>query len=187
MNIPSGTPLKTGLSVSSVDFFSLIKELSTRKFSGYLAIAISGKAGVEEGTMFFDDGKPVGAEYEYYFFKKSFYGKQAFERVVNASAAEHGVMDVFELSADQVHLVLAFNEAIIFVPEQSELASRSVAFSQVFEDQVASSQVPVTRASLLRKYNISGVLEKQQKPQAVLREVPMQEDLLEKLVKQEKM
>ncbi len=189
MNIPAGTPLKTGLDVATVDFFSLLKDLGGRKFSGYLALAIAGERGIEEGTMFFDEGKPSAGVYEYYSFKKTFYGKEAFERILNASAAPHGAMDVFELSPDQVHLVLAFNEAAINVPAEGELAPRRIVFSPKYGEALAQAQAPQTRGELLKKYRLSAIAEDEKPPSSAssqLREVSFQQDFLEKLVKKEK-
>lgn len=184
MNIPSGTPLKTGLDASSVDFFSLLKELEKRKTSGYLAVTTAGEYGVEEGTMFFDEGKPVAAFYEYYYFKKSFYGSDAFERVINASASPHGIIDVFELSADQVHLVLAFNESAISVPTEGEMVPHKLLFDKQFEEKLKNSQMPETRSGLLKKYKLAGVMA-EEKPASPLKEVSFGQDYLEKLVAKE--
>lgn len=185
MNIPSGTPIKTGLEASAVDFFSLLKELEKRKTSGYLAITTAGEYGVEEGTLFFDEGKPVAAFYEYYYFKKTFYGREAFERVLNASASPHGIIDVFELSTDQVHLVLAFNESAISVPTEGETASRKIIFNKDFEEKLKGAQVPQTRGNLLKKYKLSSVME-EEKPVSPLKEVSFGGDLLGKLMSKDK-
>ena len=185
MNIPSGTPLKTGLEVSSVDFFALLKEMEKRRTSGYLAIAIAGEYGVEEGTMFFDEGKPVAAFYEYYFFKKTFYGREAFERIVNASASLHGVIDIFELSTDQVHLVLAFNESAISVPTEGDISPRKVIFSKEFEERLKGALLPQTRGGLLKKYKLAGVMD-EEKPVSPLKEVSFSEDFLQKLMAKDK-
>lgn len=185
MNIPSGTALKTGLDVAAVDFFALLKELEKRRTSGYLAITTAGEYGVEEGTLFFDEGKTVAAFYEYYYFKKTFYGREAFERILNSSAAQHGVLDVFELSMDQVHLVLAFNEAAISVPTDAELAPRKMVFNKDLEEKLKAAQVPETRGGLLKKYKLAGAVA-EEKPLSPLKEVSLQQDFLEKLVGKEK-
>jgi len=185
MNIPSGTPLKTGLDVSTVDFFSLLKELEKRKTSGYLAVTTAGNYGVEEGTMFFDEGKPVAAFYEYYYFKKNYYGREAFERVLNASASPHGVMDVFELSTDQVHLVLAFNESAISVPTEGELSTRKIIFNKEFEEKLKGALVPETRGGLLKKYKLASVMNEEQ-PASPLKELSLQQDFLDKLMAKQK-
>lgn len=176
MNLPAGTPLKTGLDVANVDFYALVKELGKIGFNGYVCIATAGEAGFEEGTLMFDEGKPVASIYEYYKYRKTYFGDDAFKRVLNASAAKDGVVDVFELTKEQVHLVLAFNEKAISVPGAEELAPRKIEWTPQFERQAASSQIPLTRDQLLRKYKLAEV--KEQSESSGLEEVSLEKDPL---------
>ncbi len=137
MNLPSGKPIKTNLDASSTDLVALIDELRRKRFCGYLAIAIKGLAGVEEGTVLVDTGKIVGTTYEYYAFNKELSGERAFQRVLNAAACQNGVIDVVELNAEQVHLALAFHEDAVFVPSDESLRHIKLpAYSPFFEDEV---------------------------------------------------
>ena len=157
MNLPAGTPLKTGLEVANVEFYALLKELDKLKFNGYVCLTVAGEKGFEEGAQIFDDGKPVASVYEYYKYRKTYYGEEAFNRVLNAAVAKEGIIDVFELSKEQVHLILAFNEKAINVPSPQQLAPRKLVHSPAYENQAASSLVPPTRDALLRKYKLADV------------------------------
>ena len=178
MNLPSGNPLKMGLDVAVVDFFALLRELGDRKFSGYAAIAVQGKYGIEEGTQVFDDGKPVASFYEYYAFRKMAAGSEAFRRVINASASMKGVIDVVELTNEQVQLAVAFNEAAIYIPSESELKPRKLEFDPMFEEEFKLRSLSPTRDELLKKYNVSGAVAPHSDADAGL---PRQDDLLERL------
>ncbi len=184
MNLPLGTALKTGLDVASVDFFALLKELHDKRFNGYVALAVQGASGIEEGTQLFDEGKPVASFYEYYRINKTLYGHGAFERVLNASAANAGVIEVFELSNEQVHLVVAFNEPAIFVPTETDLRPRQIVFSNSFEEAVRASTLSPTRGELLKKYRLSQA-DVSTVETGGLSSLPVgkAEDLLEKLVR----
>jgi hypothetical protein len=178
MNLPSGNALKTGLDVAVIDFFALLRELSDRKFSGYAAIATQGKYGIEEGTQVFDDGKPVASFYEYYAFRKMAVGGDAFKRVLNASTAIKGVIDVVELTNEQVQLAIAFNEAAIYIPSAAELRPRKIEFDPLFEEEFKFQSLSPTRDELLKKYKVSGAVAQ---PSAGDDGLPAVDDLLERL------
>lgn len=154
MNLPPGTMLKTGLDTATVNFSSLLKELAKKKFNGYVAMVIPGLGGLEEAILVFDEGRAVASSYEYMFYHKSMLGKEAFARVLNASASKSGVIDVIELSNEQVHLLLAFTEAAIYLPTDAELAAPIKEFTYDYEISMRSSQVPATREQLLKKYKL---------------------------------
>lgn len=160
MNLPSGLVVKAALDVAGVDFPMLVKELMKKGFNGYLSITIA-SGGVEEGTMVFDAGKIIACAYEYFRHDKTLVGDGAFIRVFNASAAKYGVIDIYQLSAEQVKLVLAFNEKAFLsaVPNEGDvdrLGKRP--FSQALEDEVAGNGAPVaSKEDVLRKYKLSGI------------------------------
>ena len=137
MNLPSGKTLKTNLDTASPDLVALIDELRRKRFCGYLAITIKGQAGVEEGTVLIDTGKIVGTTYEYYAFNKELAGERAFQRVLNAASNKTGIIDVIELTVEQIHLGLAFHEDAVFVPSDESLRHIKLpAYSPFFEDEV---------------------------------------------------
>ncbi len=137
MNLPSGKTLKINLDASSTDLVALIDELRRKRFCGYLAITTKGQTGIEEGTVLIDTGKVVGTTYAYFAFNKELSGERAFQRVLNAASNKTGVIDVIELSAEQVHLALAFHEDAVFVPSDESLRHIKLpSYSPFFEDEV---------------------------------------------------
>ncbi|MCX6767938.1 MAG: DUF2226 domain-containing protein [Candidatus Micrarchaeota archaeon] len=157
MNLPSGAPVKTGIDVASVDFPALLHELLKKGFSGYLCIAVQGAGGIEEGTLLFDGKKISGGFYEYFKHNKILMGKDAWARVLNAAGAEQGVVDIYQLSSEQVELVLAFNEQAIWVPSEKELRElKTASFSPALEEQ-AKGMRKEEKEDLLKKYKLAGV------------------------------
>jgi len=160
MNLPSGAPVKTGIDVASVDFPALLHELLKKGFSGYLCITVQGFGGIEEGTLLLDGKKITGGFYEYFRHNKTLVGKEAWARVLNAAGAENGVIDIYHLSAEQVELILAFNEQAIWVPSDREIRDLKTArFSAVLEQQVAGAKEG-EKEELLKKYRLAGVKER---------------------------
>ncbi len=158
MNLPAGSVVKTDVDVASVDFLGLLKELKSKVFNGYLCIAVKGKTGFEEGVVVFDNGKVEAVAYDYLAFNKSVVGSKALARVVNASSAKQGVIDLFQLTNEQVQLIIAFNEQAIVVPNEDELKRlKTEVFSNSFEEEITGGKEAETEKDLLKKYKVSGV------------------------------
>lgn len=131
--------MKTGIDVATLDFPALLKELIKKKFSGYACVTIQGKGGLEEGTMVFNGGKPTAAVYEYLKHNKTMFAKEAVSRVFNAAAATYGVVDIYQLTPEQVQLILAFNENAVLstvLTERDIDASVVTNFSDKLEEEL---------------------------------------------------
>ena len=138
--LSSGKILQENTDVNEVDFIKTSASLCKQNFTGYAAICIKGASGLEEGTFLFDQGKIAGCFYEYYALKKEFYGKDAFQRILNASASKNGLFDIISITPDQVRLALAVNQKIMFAAtaEQFQLAGARE-FSPLFEQQASTA------------------------------------------------
>ncbi|MBI2445641.1 DUF2226 domain-containing protein [Candidatus Micrarchaeota archaeon] len=170
MNLPSGKILKTNLDATSTDLVALMDELRRKRFNGYLALTIKGQAGIEEGTVLLDSGKVVGATYEYYAYDKEVAGEKAFQRLLNAASHKSGVIDVVELTAEQVHLALAFHEDAVFVPSEESLRHIKLpAYSPFFEEEIRKEAQTAGSDLLGKKYKLYD-LTKPGQPGAVMPE-----------------
>jgi len=112
MNIPVGTLKEEGSSLKDTNLPEKLSGLMKESFTGYIALTVEGRSGIEEGLAVLKNGLLVGTIYEYLKFNKSFYGKDALTQFFNSSLAEFGVMDIGQLSKQQVDLIVAFNEKI---------------------------------------------------------------------------
>ncbi len=183
MNLPAGKPVKTAIDVATVDFVALLNELIGKSFNGYLCITIQGAGGIEDGELVFENGKIVISSYEYLKHGKTLLGEAAFVRAINASAAQHGVIDIYQLTLEQVELVLAFNENAIFVPNEKDLKNLKITtFSTFFEEQVKTEEKTVTRSDLMKKYRLEDLHEGKAEPGPD--ETSEDEELLSEIVKQ---
>jgi hypothetical protein len=164
INLPAGTPVKTAIDVATVDFVALIGELQKKAFNGYVSIAVMGAGGIEEGTLVFDEGKIAASIYEYYKYNKLLQGELAFPRVLNASGAKKGVIDLFQLTAQQVQLFLAFNENSIFVPAEKDLKTLKVSeFSPFFEEQVKEEEKRDTKSDVIKKLKLEDLKKEEER------------------------
>ncbi|MFH0971878.1 MAG: DUF2226 domain-containing protein [Candidatus Micrarchaeota archaeon] len=162
MNLPAGIIVKTAIDVATIDFSALLKELREKAFNGYIAMTIQGISGMEEGTVVCDNGKIVASFYEYFKYNKQVLGDLAFQRVMNSSAAKHGVVDIFQLTNDQVQLILAFNERAICLPSETDIKRLKVEeFSPFFEEQVKETASVGTKDELMKKYKLGDVEKKE--------------------------
>jgi hypothetical protein len=153
--LPPGQSVKTGIDLAGLDFQGLLKELARKAFTGYLAIMVKGVGGLEEGTLIYDSGKVVACTYEYLRHDKLLFGSDAFVRVANATAAKKGVVDLFQLSADQVKLIAAFNDKMAFSPQDSDMSAfNATDFSPFLEEQVKEQAKPEAREQLLKRLKL---------------------------------
>ena len=157
MKLVAGTPVKTLVDLSSVDLQRLVEgELSAKKFCGYVCLTIRGENGFEEGVLLIDGGKIVGCSYEYLAFGKQFFGKNAFQRFVNALAARTGVVDVFELKPDDVHGILALNRDVLCSASGRDLV-KPKEFSPFFEQEVAREKTVVDeKKEFFKRFKLKG-------------------------------
>lgn len=165
MNLPSGKPVKTGLETSTTDTLKLVEELGQKRFTGYLALCVKGQKGVEEATLLLDSGKIVAAAYEYYAYGRELYGEKAFTRFLNATAAKAGILDIYETSAEQIHLLLAFHEEAVFVPRDEDLRRVKVtAFSVQPESEIEREAMEKKEIDPTRKYQLHALTKDEPAP-----------------------
>jgi len=158
MKLLAGTPVKTLVDLAQVDLQNLVeKELGSKKFAGYVCLTIRSEHGFEEGVLLLDGGKIVGCGYEYLAFNKQFFGKNAFQRFLNALAAKSGVVDVFESKPDELHGILALNNDLLHAASGKDLA-KPKEFSPFFEQEVAQEKpgAGVEKKEFFKRFKLKG-------------------------------
>ncbi|MBU0662617.1 MAG: DUF2226 domain-containing protein [Candidatus Diapherotrites archaeon] len=113
MNLPVGSAVAEEVALKDFDIQGITDSLFDKLFSGYIVVTIDGYDGMEEGVMIFRKGTLAGALYEYMNYDILVFGEPALVQVFNALAAEHGAVDIYNLSNQQIDLVTAFNDKII--------------------------------------------------------------------------
>ena len=155
ISLPRGKMVEKNADLLATDFLKKLVEMQKMGFTGYVALCVKGLSGLEEATVLYDEGKLVGCFYEYYKFNKTFEGREAFQRVLNASAAKNGVFDVIALKTEQVRLVLAVNEKIVFVPAPGQIEHAKVAeFSPLFEQNVTPESEEKVKSDVLKRFKL---------------------------------
>ncbi|MFH1779744.1 MAG: DUF2226 domain-containing protein [Candidatus Micrarchaeota archaeon] len=171
MNLPRGKPLKQGIDVATVNFKSLLNEIKNKKITGYMSITVKGITGIEDGTLIFDNGKIVGSAYEYLKYNKTFMGKEAFPRILNSTAAKKGIMDIYTLELEQIHLIFVVNEGMIFTPDERTVEKIKVdSFSPMFEEELKNSLYKNSKEDVLSKYKM-GEINQSKKGENVLTKI----------------
>lgn len=112
MNLPAGVTRVLGKNVKTFDAKKDLDDLSAAGFSGYVVESLFGENGVEESAIIYRQGQGMGAVYEYYGLKQTLQGDDALVHVMNGFLSNFGVMDMVDLSIQQVDLVTAFNPKI---------------------------------------------------------------------------
>ena len=110
MNLPSGSLLRQAVNAKQADYKREVFLQANEGFSGYLVATVEGVEGIEEGALFYRDGKIVASVYEYLKHGVSVSSEEAARCCFNALASDYAVYDLVKLSNKQVDLVLALNE-----------------------------------------------------------------------------
>jgi len=109
MNFPVGSVLTKGEIPNNI--INIANELISKKFNGYIVQSVKGEV-IEEGVLFFRDGKISACIVECTMLKQTFKGKEALELFLNQTKGK-GFFQVVELTRSQVDLVEAFDEILM--------------------------------------------------------------------------
>lgn len=112
MNLPTGNIVEQGIKLNEFNLKQTMHALMGKKFSGYLVLTIEGVDGLEEGILLLKNGSLIASIYEYSKYAVKVFGDKAVAQAFNASTAQYGIVDVCNLSNQQVDLVVAFNDKI---------------------------------------------------------------------------
>ncbi len=163
LNLPMGVSRILAKNVKTFDSRRELEDMAASSFSGYLVESLFGNAGVEESALLFRYGQGIGATYEYYGSKQTLYGDAALPHVMNGYLVENGVLDIMELSTQQVDLVTAFNAKLklskpltkgLFKPlvkDHYDAALSKVVAAAQYPDQ------PVSKETLFKKFGLAGI------------------------------
>lgn len=162
MNLPVGAAKESGVKLVKESFFQKLKELMNQDFTGYLVLTIEGYKGMEEAIFFFKKSAFVGSMYEYNNYSETLYGEESLKHIFNAAAAEQGVFDIYNLTSQQLDLITAFNEKILFKEtiKQDKLDSYKVnSFEIVHAKRVLDKKVSSneSKMDILKKFGLGKI------------------------------
>ena len=165
MRLPLGNAVEQAVDLRGKSFRATVEARLKEKFNGYIALAIEGNYGIEEGSLIFRSGSVLGAAYEYSKQGVEVFGNDAAKACFNAAAAKYVAMDVYSLSQQQVDLALALNENARLNPAIG-LNAVGRYFVQIFSPQLAERHLvkqlqekalKESKASVLKKLGLSGI------------------------------
>jgi hypothetical protein len=162
MNLPAGVTRVLGKSVKTFDPKKDLDDLSAAGFSGYVIESLFGDAGVEESAILFRQGQGMGAVYEYYASKQTLSGDEALPHVLNGFLSSFGVLDMVDLSVQQVDLVTAFNAKIklskpVMRGQFKSLVKESFDASLAKKVSPAKAPESASKESLFKKFGLAGI------------------------------
>lgn len=114
MNLPVTNPIVKNVFLEQVIPEKLFLDLQEKKFIGYLYLVVDGKYGFEESIIILSKGAVAGAIFLIESYEIELYGKEAITYCINSYGHNLGQFDIFELTDDQIKLILLFNDQIKF-------------------------------------------------------------------------
>lgn len=165
MELPLGSPIKEGMDISSADFRKLFPTFREHRLTGYVALDILTDNGLEEGTLLYNDGEIIAADYTYLAKDKTVHGEDALRLVMNACAGT-GRFDVCEIGAGEIIGIRERNreDVLKYKPTDEEINALipEMFVKQALEEKavgVKAEEVKamggVSKEEVLKKYGIS--------------------------------
>lgn len=160
MNFPTGTLRLTGKTPKQWDPKQELDALAQQNFSGYVVETLFNGQNMDECALLFRLGQGIGAVYELHASNQSISGDAALGLIGNAFATEAGMLDIMELSTQQVDLITAFNAKL----KLSKPISRGQ-FRALVKDNFDASVLPKSgdaistdsKESLFKKFGLAGI------------------------------
>jgi hypothetical protein len=149
MNFPVGDIIaKAYLPVS---FETITLELEKIKFNGYIIQSVKGSV-MEEGALFFRDGKVSACVVECLAVKANLKGNEAFKQFLNETKGK-GFFQTVKLTRTQVDLVTAFDQKIL-ITDEVNLKEVAKLIPNSFEDKFG---LPQGKEDILDKYGLGSL------------------------------
>jgi len=162
MNLPISKPIIENVSLDAIDPFKLLFDLNKKQFTGYIYFVVHSLNNFEENILLFLKGNVAGSIYLNNTYNVEIYGKEAFEFSLNNLSYKEGVINIYELSAEQLKLILIFNDKIKFESKFDEKSLLKFKFKyneNLFKERLKNKILNVDlRGDLFNKFNINELL-----------------------------
>ena len=127
------------------------------KGSGYIVLTIDGYDGLEEGIIVFKGGNLYAAMYEYLKYGITVLGDLALARFFNAVSAKNGVIDVFNLSQDQVELAFKItNERALLTKTTLKFGDLDRLIPKQYDESLAQNVLSKIAKKYEDKFDVLG-------------------------------
>jgi len=162
MNIPINVPLVENVFLEQLIPDKLFIDLSQKQFSGYTYLVINGKYGFEESIIIFIKGKVVGSIFLIDGYNLELFGGNAFVYGVNAYGHSEGLLNIYNLTDDQIKLILIFNDQIKYNYKFDKNTISKILFK--YDDKRIDSllkdkiEIKESKTDVFNKFNLSDLL-----------------------------
>ena len=162
MNIPVTTPLVKNVFLEQLIPDKLFLDLGTKKFSGYTYLAVNGKYGFEESIIIFTKGKVVGSIFLIDAYDIELFGLDAFNLGINSYGNKDGLLNIYNLTDDQIKLILIFNDKVKFdyKIDNGSIAKLNIKYNEALLDKLLSNKLEVkeSKIDVFNRFHISDLL-----------------------------
>ena len=149
MNFPVGEVIAKAY--LPVNFNTILSELEKINFNGYIIQSVKGSV-IEEGALFFRDGKINACIIECLSANATLKGDGAFNQFLNETCGQ-GFFQTVKLTRTQVDLVTAFDEKILIKAEVN-LKELAKLIPDSFKDKF---NIPIEKEDILNKYGLGSL------------------------------
>jgi hypothetical protein len=162
MNLPTTKPIITNVFLDIIDPVKLFLDLNEKKFTGYLYLVVL-KENFLENIIFLEKGNVVGSIYINDYYNFEIYGKDAFKLSINSISLKEGLFNIFQLTEEQLKLLLIFNEKIKYlykitkktINEKTFIYDDKLIYNYLKEEKYKKEK---TKPELFEKFKIKEIL-----------------------------
>jgi len=162
MNIPVTAPLVENVFLDQLIPEKLFLDLGNKKFSGYTYLVINGKYGFEESIVIFTKGRVAGSIFLIDSYDVELFGLDAFKLSVNSYGHKDGLLNIYNLTDDQIKLILIFNEKvkIDYKMDSTSISKLNLKYDETLLTKLLGNKIVVneSKTDMFNKFNISGLL-----------------------------
>jgi len=163
MNLPVSKPMVTNVFLDVIEPDKLLLDLNEKKFTGFLYLVTNTEYHFEENLIFFLKGNIAGSIYMNNYYYLELFGKTALNLGFNSLGYKKGILDIYELSSEQLKLVLIFNDKIKcdFKIDKKRISKQSFDFNKNLLGRILKDKFPdrlEAKSELFDKFNINELL-----------------------------
>jgi hypothetical protein len=162
MNIPINVPLVENVFLDQLIPDKLFLDLANKKFSGYTYLAVNGKYGFEESIIIFTKGKVVGSIFLMDSYGIELFGLDAFKFGINSFGNTDGLLNIYNLTDDQIKLILIFNDKVKFdyKIDNGSLSKLNIKYNEIILDKLLVNKIEIkeSKTDVFNKFNLSELL-----------------------------
>lgn len=163
MNLPISKPVVKNVFLEDLNPDKLLLDLAEKKFTGFIYLVTYSNRSFEENFILFLKGNIRGAIYISNIYNVEIYGKKALNLCFNSLGFSDGLLNIYELTTEQLKLVVIFNDKIKydFSVNKSSISKIKFKYDVSLLDEVLKKYVPEKtdkKYDLFNKFNMNDLL-----------------------------